>query len=75
MAPSGQFCSIETHPLFVKSDTAFLSLEEQADKIVDILRDDNRKQLSFGGFSETSYSIEHVCQQLLSVIHKSFSYS
>lgn len=75
MAPSRQFCSVETHPLFVKSDIEFLSLEEQADNIVDILRDGDRKQISFGGFNETSYSIEQTCQQLLRVIHKSFSYS
>lgn len=71
--PSKQFLSMEMHPLFIKSDESFATFEEQADKIADILVDDEKKN-NFC-HSESSmllpiYSMEHECRQILEVIRK-----
>jgi hypothetical protein len=62
---------MEMHPLFIKSDKSFQSLEEEAAKIIEILYDESRNRESFGGFDDTSYSVENVCRRMLGVIHKS----
>ena len=46
---------MEMHPLFIKSDESFATFEEQADKIADILVDDEKKKLPFREFDVTSY--------------------
>jgi hypothetical protein len=71
MAPAKQFKSMDMHPLFIKADETFHSPDEQAIKIISILLED-KKQLPFGGYNDTFYSLEHACQKLLEVIRKSF---
>ena len=75
MAPTKQFhLSMEMHPLFIKSDESFTSVEEQADETVRIILESNGKKrhLPFGGYYDnTSYSIEYTCRQLLKVIDSS----
>lgn len=70
MAPRAQFRSMEWHPLFI--DTEKSSPEEQANKIISILLDGERKPLPFGGYTHTSYTVEHACGRLLEVIQRSF---
>mmetsp|Transcript_1848 Transcript_1848/g.3983 ORF Transcript_1848/g.3983 Transcript_1848/m.3983 type:complete len:504 (-) Transcript_1848:43-1554(-) len=73
MAPAKQFMSMEDHPLFERTDEAFHSLEEQADEIVRLILEetDDEQERPFGGFKDTSYTIEHVCRQVLMVIKES----
>ena len=72
MAPTSQFLSMEMHPLFIETDEILQSPEEQADKIMNILRANEGNQMPFGGHNDTSYSLEYACGRLLEVIHKSF---
>lgn len=72
MAPTDQFMSMEMHPLFIHTEKSFNSPEEQANKIISILRDGERNQLPFGGYKNTSYTLEHACGRLLKVIQRSF---
>ena len=67
MAPSKQFIDMEDHPLFVKSDVVFTSVEEQADEIVRLVLDTSERK-PFGGYTNTSYNIVSVCRQMLKVI-------
>lgn len=73
MAPPGQFMSMEMHPLFIDTEKSFKNPEEQANKIISILHGGERKQLRFGGYNNTSYTLEHACERLLEVIQRSFS--
>jgi hypothetical protein len=71
IAPSKQFLDMDMHPLFIKADKTFRSLDEEANKIISILLQD-KNQLPFGGFNDTSYSLEHACRKILEVISRSF---
>lgn len=70
MAPSKQFLSMENHPLFVKTDNAFVTQDEQADEIVRLLLEDDKVRKPFGGY-QTSYDIDSVCNQVLKIIEAS----
>lgn len=76
MAPTKQFnkksLTMEDHPLFIKADE--LTLEDQADEIIRIVLDGKEKQ-PFGGYDVSSYSVMHVCRQVLRFIEASFNSS